>query len=158
MQIQLFTFVVLVPSTPPIPLFEAICPVGQANLRLVAQRISAGFPSPAADYIEDGLDLNEYLVRHPAASFLFTVVGYSMQGAGIVEGDKVVVDRSVTPRHNHIVIAVVDGEYTIKRLYKRGNRIELHPENPAFRPICFSDGQELEIWGVVVGLVRRCLA
>mgnify|MGYP002662002571 FL=1 len=126
-------------------------------LRLVLHRVQAGFPSPATDYIEEGLDLNDYLVRHRAASFLFTVQGYSMQGAGIVDGDKVVVDRSIDPQHNHIVIAVVDGEYTIKRLYWRGSRIELRPENPAFQPICFSDGSQLEIWGVVVGVVRRCL-
>ena len=126
-------------------------------LRLVLHRVQAGFPSPATDYIEEGLDLNDYLVRHRAASFLFTVQGYSMQGAGIVDGDKVVVDRSIDPQHNHIVIAVVDGEYTIKRLYWRCSRIELHPENPAFQPICFADGSQLEIWGVVVGVVRRCL-
>ncbi len=127
------------------------------QLRLVLHRVQAGFPSPAMDYIEEGLDLNDYLVRHRAASFLFTVQGYSMQGAGIVDGDKVVVDRSIDPQHNHIVIAVVDGEYTIKRLYWRGSRIELRPENPAFQPICFADGKQLEIWGVVVGVVRRCL-
>jgi len=127
------------------------------EFRLLTHRISAGFPSPAADYAEEGLDLNDYLVRHRAASFLFTVQGYSMQGAGIVDGDKVVVDRSIDPQHNHIVIAVVDGEYTIKRLYWRGSRIELRPENPAFQPICFADGSQLEIWGVVVGVVRRCL-
>lgn len=126
-------------------------------LRLVLYRVQAGFPSPATDYLEEGLDLNDYLVRHRAASFLFTVQGYSMQGAGIVDGDKVVVDRSIDPQHGHIVIAVVDGEYTIKRLYWRGNRIELRPENPAFKPICFADGSHLEIWGVVVGVVRRCL-
>ena len=126
-------------------------------LRLVLHRVHAGFPSPATDYIEEGLDLNDYLVRHRAASFLFTVQGDSMQGAGIVEGDKVIVDRSIDPQHNHIVIAVVDGEYTIKRLFRRGSRIELRPENPAFQPIRFADGSQLEIWGVVVGVVRRCL-
>ena len=88
--------IVLNPTSPP--------------LRLVLHRVQAGFPSPATDYIEEGLDLNDYLVRHRAASFLFTVQGYSMQGAGIVDGDKVVVDRSIDPQHNHIVIAVVDGD------------------------------------------------
>ncbi|MDB5886401.1 MAG: response UmuD protein Serine peptidase family [Polaromonas sp.] len=117
--------------------------------------IPAGFPSPATDYIEGGLDLNEYLVRHKAASFMFRVQGHSMQGAGIVDGDKVVVDRSIEPQHNQIVIAVVDGEYTIKRLYRKNGSVELHSENPAFKPICFKDGCQLEIWGVVVGVVRR---
>lgn len=117
--------------------------------------IPAGFPSPATDYIEDGLDLNEYLVQHKAASFLFRVQGHSMQGAGIVDGDKVVVDRSIEPQHNQIVIAVVDGEYTIKRLYCKNGRIELRAENPTFKPIRFTAESQLEVWGVVVGVVRR---
>ena len=78
-----------------------------------------------------------------------------MQGAGIVDGDKVVVDRSLEPQHNQIVIAVVDGEYTIKRLYFRNGLVELRSENPAFKPICFTAESQLEIWGVVVGVVRR---
>lgn len=117
--------------------------------------IPAGFPSPATDYVEDGLDLNAYLVRHKAASFMFTVKGDSMRDAGICDGDKVVVDCSVAAQHRHIVIAIVDGGYTIKRLFSKGGRVELHAENPAFRPICFADGAQLEVWGVVVGVVRR---
>jgi DNA polymerase V len=117
--------------------------------------IQAGFPSPATDYIEDGLDLNTYLVQHAAASFLFHVKGQSMQGAGIVDGDKVVVDRSVEAQHGSIVIAVVEGDYTIKRLFRRGARVELRAENPSFKPICFTADSQLEIWGVVVGVVRR---
>ncbi len=124
-------------------------------LPLAAHRIPAGFPSPATDYVEGALDLNDYLVQHPAATFLFSVQGHSMQGAGILDGDKVVVDRSVPARHGHIVIAVVDGEFTLKRLYQRHNRLELHPENPAFHPIRLTGGKQLEIWGVVVGVVRR---
>lgn len=124
-------------------------------LPLAAHRVPAGFPSPATDYAEDGLDLNGYLVQHPAATFLFSVQGHSMQGAGILDGDKVVVDRSVPARHGHIVIAVVDGEFTLKRLYQRHNRLELHPDNPDFQPIRLTPGKQLEIWGVVVGTVRR---
>lgn len=125
------------------------------GLRLVCHRISAGFPSPAADYAEEGLDLNDYLVRNKPASFMFTVKGDSMMNAGIVEGDKVIVDRSVNAKSKDIVVAVVNGEYTIKRLYKAANKIELRPENPAYQPIVFKEGSELEIWGVVVGVVRR---
>lgn len=131
--------------------------MGSPPLRLLLHRMPAGFPSPAADYLEEDLDLNTYLVRHRAATFMFTVKGDSMLGAGIVDGDKVVVDRAVEPQHGHIVIAVVDGEYTIKRLRLQGQQVELHPENPAFAPIRLGEGQELEIWGVVVGVVRRCL-
>ena len=78
-----------------------------------------------------------------------------MQHAGILDGDKVIVDKSLQARHGDIVVAVVDGDFTIKRLFKRGQRIELHPDNPAFRPIVFVDGQELKIWGVLVGSIRR---
>ncbi|MFB0914889.1 MAG: translesion error-prone DNA polymerase V autoproteolytic subunit [Burkholderiaceae bacterium] len=124
-------------------------------MRLLTHRISAGFPSPATDYMEDGLDLNDYLVRNKPATFLFTVKGDSMIGASIEADDKVVVDRARTPKHGDIVVAVVDGEYTLKRLYKRPPRVELHAENPAYSPIVFRDGNELVVWGVVVGMVRR---
>ena len=124
-------------------------------LPLAAHRVPAGFPSPATDYLEDGLDLNAYLVQHPAATFLFSVQGHSMQGAGILDGDKVVVDRAVDARHGHIVVATVDGEFTMKRLYQRHNRVELHPENPAFPPIQSTGSTPLPIWGVVLGAVRR---
>lgn len=137
------TVVALNLNPPPFTQPLAMCPV------------QAGFPSPASDYIEDGLDLNAYLVQHTAASFLFHVKGQSMQGAGIVDGDKVVVDRSLEAQHGSIVIAVVDGDYTIKRLFRRGARVELRAENAAFQPICFSPDSQLEIWGVVVGVVRR---
>lgn len=126
-----------------------------SRMRLVSHRLSAGFPSPAADYAEDGLDLNEYLVRNKPASFMFTVKGDSMMNAGIVEGDKVIVDRSINAKSKDIVVAVVNGEYTIKRLYKTAAKVELRPENPAYQPIVFKEGSELEIWGVVVGVVRR---
>lgn len=125
------------------------------EFRLLSHRISAGFPSPATDYVEDGLDLNDYLVRNKPATFMFTVKGDSMTGASIEEGDKVVVDRAQQPKHDDIVVAVVDGEYTIKRLFKHMGRIELRPENPAYTPITFHDGSELVVWGVVVGVVRR---
>ena len=132
----------------------AQCP-SVSETRLLVHRISAGFPSPAADYADEGLDLNEYLVRNKPSTFMFTVRGDSMTGAGIFEGDKVVVDRSSRPKHRDIVVAVVDGEYTIKRLFKHRGRVELHPENTNYRPITFADGAELQIWGVVVGVVRR---
>lgn len=125
------------------------------ELKLLIHRLSAGFPSPAADYAEEGLDLNSYLVHNKAATFMFTVKGDSMIEASIVEGDKVVVDCSLRPRHNDIVVAVVDGEYTIKRLHRYRGRVELRPENPAYRPILFQEGSQLEVWGVVVGVVRR---
>jgi DNA polymerase V len=121
-------------------------------------RLSAGFPSPATDYMEDSLDLNAFLVRHKAATFAFAVKGNSMTDAGIMDGDKVLVDRSVEPKHGQIVVAVVNGDYTIKRLYSVAGRIELHAENPEFLPRSFQDGEQLEVWGVVVGVIRRYAA
>ena len=125
------------------------------GFRLLSHRISAGFPSPAADYSEEELDLNTYLVRNKPATFMFSVKGDSMVGASIEDGDKVVVDRALNPKHNDIVVAVLNGEYTIKRLFKHMGRVELRPENPAYPPIKFNDGSELQVWGVVVGVVRR---
>ena len=78
-----------------------------------------------------------------------------MMGAGICDGDKVVVDKALKPKHKDIVVAVVDSEYTIKRLYQLRGRIELQPENPHFEPITFNEGSELQIWGVVIGVVRK---
>lgn len=125
------------------------------DLRLLCHRLSAGFPSPAADYAEEGLDLNEYLVRNKSATYMFTVRGDSMTGAGIADGDKVVVDRSLRPMHDDILVALVNGEFTIKRLHKRRSTVELHAANLAYPPITFSEGAELQVWGVVVGVVRR---
>jgi DNA polymerase V len=135
---------------------EQIAAIPQGcELRLFSHRLSAGFPSPAADYGEEGLDINTFLVRNKPATFMFTVKGDSMQGACIADGDKVVVDRSINAKSGDIVVAVVDDEYTIKRLYKSRGRVELHPENPNYEAITFNEGSELQIWGVVVGVIRR---
>ena len=125
------------------------------EFKLLSHRISAGFPSPAADYAEEGLDLNSYLVQNKPATFMFTVKGDSMMGAGICDGDKVVVDKALKPKHKDIVVAVVNDEYTIKRLYQLRGKTELQPENPNYEPITFNENSELQIWGVVVGVVRK---
>ena len=124
-------------------------------LRLLGHPLSAGFPSPAEPCEEEALDLNAYLVRHQASTFLFTVKGDSMKGAGIAAGDKVLVDRALEARHGDIVVAAVAGEYTLKRLHLRDGDVALLPENPAYAPIRLREGAELQVWGVVVGLVRR---
>lgn len=122
---------------------------------VTSHRLAAGFPSPAQGYEEESLDLNEYLVRNQVSTFMFDVAGDSMIGAGIEEGDKVIVDRALTPKSRDIVVAVVEDEYTLKRLILAPGRAELHPENPAYKPRIFEDCDQLEIWGVVVGVVRR---
>lgn len=118
-------------------------------------RVSAGFPSPAADYEDRRLDINEYLVRNPVSTFFFSVEGDSMEGAQIFDGDILVVDKSVRPRHGHVVIAFVDGERLVKRLFRRGERVALLAENPAYPPLEIGDGMELTIWGVVIGKFKR---
>jgi DNA polymerase V len=117
--------------------------------------IPAGFPSPASDYIDQRLDLHDYLGVHSEATFFLRVQGDSMQGAGIYDGDLLVVDRSKTAKSGHVVIAVIDGEFTVKRLQKRGGKTWLKAENPNYAPIELCDGQELEIWGVVSHVVHK---
>jgi DNA polymerase V len=124
-------------------------------LPLFATRIAAGFPSPADDYVEGQLDLHEYLIKHPAATFYVRVAGDSMTGAGIYPGDILVVDRSLEPMHGHIVIAVVNGELTVKRLLIEAHRAVLQPENGHYRPIEISEAMACVIWGVVTGVVRQ---
>ena len=126
-----------------------------SGVRLISYSMPAGFPSPAADYADQKLDINDYLVRNNWSTFMFTVKGDSMLGASIEDEDKVVVDRSINPKNNDIVIAVLDGEYTIKRLYRRGKKIELKPENDKYKPIQIESENTLEIWGVVVGVIRK---
>lgn len=122
---------------------------------LFSSGVSAGFPSPADDFIEKQLDLNEHLVSHPSATFYVRATGDSMNGAGIFEGDILVVDRSVEALSGKIVIAVVDNELTVKRLYRNGNKIELRPENKKYPVISFKDDMDLMIWGVVTSVIRK---
>lgn len=124
-------------------------------LELFGSKVPAGFPSPAADHSQKRIDLTEELVLHPEATFLLVVSGRSMEKAGIFDGDVVMVDKAVEPTNGLIVVAVVDGEFTIKRLYKKGRTIKLLPENDEFEPIEFAEGQELVIWGVVTWTFRR---
>ena len=124
-------------------------------LTLFASPVCAGFPSPADDYVAATLDLNEHLIAHKEATYFLRATGHSMIGAGIHDGDLLVVDRSLTPAHGLVVIAVVDGEFTVKRLYKRAGRIRLLAENPDYAPIEFADGQELQVWGVVTNVIHR---
>ncbi|WP_338847786.1 translesion error-prone DNA polymerase V autoproteolytic subunit [Massilia sp. W12] len=125
------------------------------ELPMPAHRIRAGFPSPAQDESCGELDLNSFLVRNPAASFVFEVRGDSMQGAGILEGDRIIVDRSRQAQQGDIVVAAVEGEFTVKRLFMRRNQLELHPENPAYPVLKLDADSDCLVWGVVVGVVRR---
>ncbi len=111
--------------------------------------VPAGFPSPAADHTQKRIDLNDHLIRNKEATFIFKVKGDSMIGAGIYEGDALVIDRSIEAKHGNIVLAVLNNEFTVKRLYRRGGVVKLVPENKIYPPIMVKDGEELVIWGVV---------
>lgn len=124
-------------------------------LPLVATRVKAGFPSPADDYIEERLDLNEKLVEHPGATFFVRVSGESMLNAGIRDGDTLVVDRSLEARNQDIVIAVIDNEFTVKRLVYRATRPWLIPCNPEFSEIELTEDMDTIIWGVVTSVIHQ---
>ena len=115
--------------------------------------IPAGFPSPAGDYMEESIDLNRHIIEHPSATFYFRAEGESMIGAYIPPGALLIVDRALKPKNGSIVVAVVDGEFTVKRLEKKVNGIRLLPENPKFKPLEIMEGMRFEVWGVVKAIV-----
>jgi DNA polymerase V len=118
-------------------------------------RVSAGFPSPAADYEEDRLDLNKHLIRHPAATFFVRTIGDSMIGAGIQCGDLLVVDRSLEAKDKNVVIAAVNGELTVKRIRIRNKKITLVPENESYCAQQIGENVEFEVWGVVTSVIHE---
>lgn len=145
-----------IPNNPPLSrLRQASISAPVCRLPLLLNRVPAGFPSPADEYAETALDLNTYLIRNKTATFFFRVIGDSMTAANIHDGDLLVVDRSIEPRHGHIVLAVLNNEYTVKRLHQLNGVIELRAENPAYQPIRFREHDELQVWGVVTGAVSR---
>lgn len=118
-------------------------------LHLAGHTVQAGFPSPAEDFLVQRIDLLRELVKHPQATFLVRVAGYSMVEFNIHDGDTLVVDKAIKPRHGHIVIAVVDGEFTCKKLFNLRGRMRLDAGNPTYPSIVPREGQTIEIWGVV---------
>lgn len=134
--------------------FLDVEPRAPQSVPLVSSTAPCGFPSPADDYLDRPLDFNDLLITHPAATFAVRVTGLSMTGAGIFPGDIAVVNRAITPAHDCIVLALLDGEFTIKRYKTRGGRVLLHPENPDFPDIVVQEGQEFEVWGVVTSSIR----
>lgn len=122
---------------------------------LYTDSVSAGFPSPAADNIERNLDLNEHLIKHPAATFFVRASGNSMINAGIHSGDILIVDRSLSPKNNAIIIAILNNELTVKRLVYKKEGICLVAENPDYPSIDICDGMELSIWGIVTTVIHQ---
>ena len=129
--------------------------IGKLEIPLFSSKVAAGIPSPAEDHIEETLDLNDYMVERPETTFMLRVEGESMKDAGILPNDILVVDRSLQAKHNKIVIAAIDGQLTVKRLFHRGGLIKLMPENSAYPEIEMEQESDLLIWGVVIGSFRR---
>lgn len=126
-------------------------------MSIPATNSHTGFPSPADDYLQGALDLNEYLVHHRESTFFFRAKGNSMTAAGISDGDLLVVDKSITPSSGNIVVAVIDGELTVKRIVTQGESYVLKAEGDITDTIQFKDGQELQIWGVVTSVIRKLI-
>jgi len=130
--------------------------VGESQrLPLYAARPAAGFPAPGDDMVEKALDLNELLIEHPVSTFFVRVEGDSMEGARIFSGDLLVVDKAREVSSGDIVVAAVYGELVVKRWVRHGGCARLVSENPAYAPIQISDGEDVYVWGVVVGSVRQ---
>ncbi len=127
----------------------------ELKIPLFESGVSAGFPSPADDYMDLPIDLNEFLIKHPAATFYVRVKGNSMEGAGIRNGDLLIVDRAEEPRNKSIVLGIIDGEFTVKRIKKKGSDLYLMPDNPEFKPIKINDNMDFQVWGVVTYVVHK---
>ena len=122
---------------------------------LVEQGISAGFPSPADDFKEIRISLDKELVRNNEATFYARVSGDSMFGAGLDDGDLLVIDRSLNPENGRIAVCLVDGEFTVKRIKKEKNKLFLMPENKKYKPVELKEENELIIWGVVEYVIKK---
>jgi DNA polymerase V len=135
---------------PPIPLASA-----PLMGNLLPCSVHAGFPSPAEDLGAQRINLSDLLITHPQATYYVQARGSSMEGHGIFDGDILVVNKALRPQHNHIVVAIVDGEFTVKQLYQRAGRMRLKAGNPTYPDIIPKDGQTVETWGVVVASIKR---
>lgn len=130
-------------------------PSPEFRIPLFINKVPAGFPSPADDYLENQIDLNEHLVKRPASTFMVRVKGDSMVNAGILNGDILIVDRSVKAAYGKIIVAILNGNFTVKRLTKQGNKTFLFPENPNYQPIEITEAHEFEVWGVVLHAIHQ---
>ena len=136
-----FTLVPIVPiSKLPLPYYESV---------------SAGFPSPADDYQEAKLKLDDYLIKNPSSTFFVKVEGLSMQGAGIYPGDLLIVDRSLEAKNKDVIVAVIDGEFTVKRLILSKGKVYLKPENKKYSIMEIDEYAQFMVWGVVTHVIHK---
>ena len=131
-------------------------PNEKESLPLFSSSVQAGFPSPAENFLEKQLDLNDLLIDRPAATFYVRVVGDSMDGAKISNGDILIVDRSKEPISGKIILAIVNGEFTVKEFHKKDDRITLFPKNPNYPPLHVTEEMDFLIWGVVTYIIHKC--
>ena len=127
------------------------------NIQLFEGSVSAGFPSPADDYTHMDLDLHDHLVQNPSSTFCVKAIGESMKDAGIKSGDIMIVDRSLEPQNRSIVLAVIDSEFTVKRVNVNDNELYLMPENDTFNPIKITEEMDFQIWGVVTFIIHKAV-
>ena len=140
-------------------IFDFNSPVLASSLpveaHLITGTVQAGFPSPAEDLGAQRIDLAQLLIKHSQATYFLRASGHSMTEAGIFDGDILVIDRAIKPRNTHIVVAIVDGEFTVKQLYQRAGRMKLKAANPTYPDITPKEGQTIEVWGVVTSTIKQ---
>lgn len=135
--------------------FFAIDENSLSAIPLFSDSVQAGFPSPAEDHMDMDLNLNDHLVHNPSATFCVKAVGESMKDAGIKSGDIMIVDKSLEPKNRSIVLAVIDGEFTVKRVNMNENELYLIPENSNFSPIKITQEMDFQVWGVVTYIIHK---
>jgi DNA polymerase V len=125
------------------------------KLQLFLNPVTAGFPSPASDYVDKSIDLNEVLIKNKPATFLVKALGDSMINSGIFSGDILIVDKSITPTSKNIVVAILNGEFTVKKFIKENSKVILRPENPKYKDIEINNEDDFKIWGVVTFVIHN---
>lgn len=130
-------------------------PNSKLTLPNVGSQIVAGFPSPAEDYLEATMDLNQALIKHPASTFYGRVKGMSMIDAGVNDGDLLIIDKSLHYKNNALAVCFINGEFTLKRIRKEGNQLYLVPANSDFQPIPVKEDDDFSIWGIVTYIIKR---
>jgi DNA polymerase V len=126
------------------------------GIPLFIERVKCGFPSPAEDYREEEIDFNKYLIKHQSATFTVKVEGDSMTDEGIHSGDMLIVDRSITPKSEMIIVAILHGEFTVKKLIQKHREVWLYPGNSKYDPIKINEEMDFQVWGVVSHIIHHC--
>jgi DNA polymerase V len=134
-------------------IYEALTKT-KLELPFATEGISAGFPSPALDFVNLTIDLNRHLIKHPSATFYGRVCGNSLKNAGIDDGDLLIIDRSMEPINGKIAVCYIDGEFTAKRINLNKNELWLMPENDAYKPIKIEKETDFLVWGIVIHVVK----